>query len=172
MAFEFLREPGERLQAGAVDLADLVGREGVLVDPQVVEAALEELAAAGGGTDERHGLGVVGDLARPAQRPDFLPVEIDPHELAVERGRNVVPAPVEHLGRVDRCVALLVAADVQAQGEDRAVLLVREQEPLGALAAEDLAEAREIRGSRPRGEGDLGDLARLGTGGCQGVITA
>ncbi|MCR4410896.1 MAG: hypothetical protein NUV77_00560 [Thermoguttaceae bacterium] len=137
----------------------LVGGQGVGVDPQVVQQALEAFAPAGR-ADAPVGLTAGGDLARTLDEPDLLSVEIDPHGLAVERGGRVVPSAVEQLLGIDRRVALLIAAHVQAQREHRAMLLEREEHALIAvLLAEDLVVAFERGGHHPGRNRDLGHRA-------------
>ena len=91
----------------------------------------------------------------------------------------MVPAAVPHPLRRDLRVALDVPADVQAQRQDRAVVLEREQHAVVAvLLAEDLAVAAQLGGLGPGAERDprgvgqrnlLADPQQVRAGQAQGV---
>lgn len=149
------RRARQRRDAVAVEPPDLVAGERVGVEAQFVDLAAEELAAVVR-ADAARRRAAGRDPPRPLQGPDLRAVQVDAHRLPVEHGRDVVPEAVGHLRRIDLRVALDVAGDVQAQREDAAMLLEREEDaPLAVLLAEDLVVGVESRRLHPDAEGEF-----------------
>ena len=154
VADQFLGRLFDQFHALAIELGDLHRRQRTGVNPQIVQAALKTLAAVGR-PDAAGGGSARPNRAGAFQAADLVSVQIHAHPAAVERGRAVVPAAVPHPLRRDLGIAFDVPADVQAQRQDRAVVLEREQHPVVAvLLAEDLAIAAQVGRLGPGAEGD------------------
>ncbi len=162
----FLQDLGslfQSLDSRPIQLGDLRGRQRGTIDAEIVQFALKVLPHTAAGADERWRFGIEGQRARPLQSPDFAAVQVHSHPLAVERPRAVMPGTVQDLSRVQRRVALLVAAGVQSQRQDTAAALEREQQPLRALLPEDFSKTRQVGRFGPRREGQLLNAIAPGT---------
>ena len=75
----------------------------------------------------------------------------------------MMPCAVEHPARVDAGIAFDVAAYVESERQDSAVLLKRKQHAAAGLLPEDFAESSHVGGTDPRGEREAGQDGRSKT---------
>ena len=85
---------GRGFPVGESHRSDLVGRQGSVVDPHVINAALEKLFPPPLRADIRRGFTLRVDLSLDRLDANFLTVGVERHGLAVIRHTDQVPFPV------------------------------------------------------------------------------